>query len=72
MKKDKKIFEMRTKLITMYPSGYIRGQKIIDMADYQIYAIYKNHTKRRIPTNKPRLKRPEKQYPGQMNMFERM
>ena len=72
MKKDKKIQEMRMKLMTMYPSGFMRGQKIIDMPDYQIYAIYKRHVQRRIPTNKPRMKRPDKQFPGQMNMFERM
>ena len=72
MKKNKEIMAMREKLIRMYPTGYMRGQKIIDMPDYQIYAIYKQHTKRRIPTNRPRMKRPEKQIPGQMNMFERM
>lgn len=72
MKKDKKILEMREKLIRTYPSGFIRGQKIIDMPDCQIYAIYKYHTMHRIPTNKPRMKKPEKQIPGQLNIFERM
>ena len=70
--KRKDICDMRMALIKMYPSGYIRGQRIIDMPDCQIYAIFKYHKKRRIPMDRPRMKRPEKQYPGQMNMFERM
>lgn len=70
--KNKEILDMRMELITMYPTGYMRGQRIIDMPDYQIYAIYKRHKQRGIPTNKPRMKRPDKQCPGQLNMFERM
>lgn len=70
--KNKGILDMRMELIAMYPTGYMRGQRIIDMPDYQIYAIYKNHKQRGIPTDRPRMPRPEKQIPGQMNMFERM
>jgi len=70
--KNKEIINMREKLMTMYPRGYIRNQKIIDMPDNQIYAIYKSHTKRRIATNKPRMKKQEKQIPGQMNILSQM
>ena len=68
MAKSKELEKMREKLITTYPSGVIRGQMIADMPECQIYAIYKSHIRRRIPTNKPRLYR-EKQIPGQMCLF---
>ena len=71
MAKNRKIQVMREKLITIYPSGMIRNQLIADMPDYQIYAIYKSHTKRRIPMNKPRMFR-QPQVPGQMNMLSDM
>ena len=70
--KTKEICDMRMKLIEAYPRGYIRGQKIIDMPENQIYAIYKSHMSRRIPLNKPRMKKPEKQIPGQMNILAQM
>ena len=71
MPKSKEIQRMRERLITTYPSGMIRGQLIADMPEYQIYAIYKSHTRRHIPTNKPRMFR-EKQIPGQMDMLSEM
>ena len=72
-KKDlEKFREMREKLLVMYPSGIIRGQYILQMPESQIYAIYKWHTKKRIATNKPRLRKPSKQIPGQMNMLGEM
>lgn len=71
MAKSKEIQLMREKLITIYPSGMIRNQLIADMPEYQIYAIYKSHTKRRIPMNKPRMFK-EQQIPGQINMLSEM
>ena len=71
MRKSKEIERMRERLIRTYPSGTIRGQLIADMPEYQIYAIYKSHTKRHIPTNKPRMFI-EKQVPGQLNLFSEM
>ena len=71
MPKSKELQKMREKLITIYPSGMIRNQLIADMPEPQIYAIYKSHTKRRIPMNKPRMF-VEKQIPGQMNMLSEM
>jgi len=68
---DREIQEMRAKLITIYPSGIIRGQRISDMPDAQIYAIYKSHTKRKIPMNKARMVK-KKQVPGQTNLLELM
>lgn len=65
------IYEMRMKLLTAYPRGYIRGQRIMDMPNNQIYAIYKRHTQRKINMNKPRMKQ-NKQVPGQMNMLAQM
>ena len=70
--KTKEICDMRMKLIEAYPRGYIRGQRIIDMPENQIYAIYKSHMSRHIPLNKPRMKRPEKQIPGQMDILAQM
>ena len=70
--KAKEICDMRMRLMEAYPRGYIRGQKIIDMPENQIYAIYKSHMNRRIPLNKPRMKKPEKQIPGQMNILSQM
>lgn len=62
---------MREKLIEIYPRGYIRGQRIIDMPENQVYAIYKSHTQRRINMSKPRMEC-IKQVPGQMNMLAEM
>lgn len=70
--KTKDICDMRMRLMEAYPRGYIRGQKIIDMPENQIYAIYKSHMNRRIPLNKPRMKKKEKQIPGQMNILSQM
>ena len=70
-RRTSEIAEMRMKLLTVYPSGYMRGQRIMDMPDYQIYAIYKKHTQRKIDMNKPRMKR-NKQIPGQMNILSQM
>lgn len=70
--KTKEICDMRMRLMEAYPRGYIRGQKIIDMPENQIYAIYKSHMNRRIPLNKPRMKKKEKQIPGQMNILSQM
>ena len=70
--KTKEICDMRMRLMEAYPRGYIRGQKIIDMPENQIYAIYKSHMNRRIPLNTPRMKKPEKQIPGQMNILSQM
>lgn len=70
--KTKELCDMRMSLVEMYPSGMIRGQLIADMSESQVYAIYRSHKQRRIPMDRPRLKRPEKQIPGQLNMFERM
>ena len=67
--KSKEFYEMRTKLIEVYPSGYIRGQRILDMSEAQIYAIYRSHNNRRIPMDRPRMKR-NKQIQGQMKMKE--
>lgn len=72
MSKNKDICRMREALVTVYPSGMIRGQLIADMSDSQVYAIYKSHTKRRISMKKPRLRKPEKQIPGQLNMLAQM
>ena len=58
-------------LITIYPRGYIRGQRIIDMPDYQIYAIYRNHKQRQIDMGKPRMNT-VKQLPGQMDILAEM
>lgn len=71
MAKSKEICEMRMKLIEIYPRGFIRGQKIIDMPDHQIYAIYKNHIQRKIDMTKPRMNI-VKQIPGQLNMLSEM
>ena len=71
MAKSKELEEMRAKLITIYPSGIIRNQLIADMPEYQIYAIYKSHTQRHIPMNKPRMFK-ERQIPGQTNMLSEM
>ena len=62
---------MRDRLLIIYPGGVIRGQRIVDMSDAQIYAIYKSHTERRIPFNKPRLEK-NKQVPGQTNFLNLM
>ena len=71
MKKDE-LFKMRSALMVAYPSGFIRGQKILDMSEAQIYAIYKSHTKRHISLKKPRMKKPEKQIPGQTDILAMM
>ena len=68
---DNEINQMRMKLLTVYPRGYIRGQRIIDMPGNQIYAIYKRHLQRKINMSKPRMAR-NKQVPGQMNMLSEM
>ena len=72
MAKSKDLTAMRACLIETYPSGYIRGQLIADMPEGQVYAIYKSHLKRKIPMNGPRIKRPEKQIPGQLNILSQM
>ena len=71
MPKSKEISEMRAKLIDIYPRGIIRGQLIADMSESQIYAIYKSHTQRKIPMDKPRLET-TKQVPGQLNILAQM
>lgn len=71
MPKAKEIQEMREKLIEIYPRGFIRGQRIIDMSENQIYAIYKSHTQRRINMSKPRMVH-VKQVPGQTNILSEM
>ena len=63
--------EMRERLMTMYPSGHIRGRWIYDMPDDQVYAIYKSHVRRSISTKKPRIKK-NKQIPGQMDILGQM
>lgn len=68
----KEIQEMRDTLMIIYPSGVIRGQKIYDMTEPQIYAIYKSHTKRRIPMNKARMPKKQRQIPGQMSILNQM
>ena len=71
-KKDKnKIAEMRSKLLVMYPRGYIRNMRIVDMPDGQVYAIYKSHTRRRISTKRPRINK-RKEVPGQMDILAQM
>lgn len=70
--KTKELCDMRMALVKVYPSGVIRGQLIADMTESQVYAIYRSHKQRKIPMDQPRLKGPEKQIPGQLNMFERM
>lgn len=70
-KERNEIETMRYKLLTMYPSGVMRGQSIIDMSDSQIYAIYKKHRERNISTKKPRMKK-NRQVPGQINMLAQM
>lgn len=67
----KEIQDMRDKLMVIYPSGIIRGQRIFDMDESQIYAIYRSHVQRRIPMNKARLAK-NRQVPGQMSMLEQM
>lgn len=71
MPKSKEICEMRMKLIELYPSGIIRRQRIIDMPEAQIYAIYKSHTQRKIKFGKPRLYK-IKQVPGQTDILAEM
>ncbi len=71
MKQSDEIRDMRFKLLTMYPSGVIRGQRIIDMPDYQVYALYKSHRQRGISMKHPRMMR-NRQIPGQINMFKQM
>ena len=66
---SKELYEMRTKLIEVYPSGYIRGQRILDMPEAQVYAIFKSHKARQIPMDRPRLKC-NKQIPGQTKIKE--
>lgn len=68
----KEIQEMRDTLMVIYPSGVIRGQKIYDMTEPQIYAIYKSHTKRRIPMNKARMPKKQRQIPGQTSILNQM
>lgn len=68
----KEIQGMRDTLMIIYPSGIIRGQKIYDMSEEQIYAIYKSHTKRRIPMNRARMPKKPKQIPGQINILNQM
>ena len=63
--------EMREKLLTMYPNGIIRGQFILQMPENQVYAIYKSHTQRHIPMDKPRIIT-QKQIPGQTNLLGQM
>lgn len=68
---DQEISNMREQILTAYPDGVIRGQRIIDMTDAQIYAIFKSHKSRRIPLDKPRIqKRP--QIVGQTNILNLM
>lgn len=71
MAKSKNLQEMREKLIELYPRGVIRGQRIIDMPENQIYAIYKSHIDRKIRMGQPRMIH-VKQVPGQMNMLADM
>ena len=68
---DREIKKMRAKLLITYPSGIIRGQRISDMPDAQIYAIYKSHRERRISMNKARINK-KKQVPGQTNFLDMM
>lgn len=68
----KEIQDMRDTLMIIYPSGTIRGQKIYDMPEEQIYAIYKSHSKRRIPMNKARMPKKPKQIPGQTSILNQM
>lgn len=66
------IRKMREALVTAYPRGIIRGQLIAEMPDYQIYAIYKSHMQRHISLKKPRMPKPEKQIPGQIDILSQM
>ena len=63
------IDDMRMALLRTYPEGIIRNQFILEMSDAQIYAIYKSHKRRHIPTDKPRLDRSKKQLTGQLSLF---
>ena len=69
MKQNQAIEDMRKALLTAYPNGIIRSQYILDMSESQIYAIYKWHTRNNISLKKPRIKKPEKQIPGQQTLF---
>lgn len=68
---DRKIVEMREAILKVYPSGIIRGQRINDMSDAQIYAIYKFHKSRRIALDRPRMQK-QRQIVGQTNIFNLM
>jgi len=69
---DEEIDYMRKSLMTTYPGGIIRSQYIDLMSDAQIIAIFRWHRKERIPMDKPRMKKPKKQIPGQMSLLSIM
>ncbi len=71
-KHNLELVRMREALLTAYPEGWIRGRKIVDMPENQVYAIYKNHIQRHVSLKKPRMKYPEKQIRGQMDILSDM